>query len=61
VNAVYYWMGPGWYAPRGEAGAVCYYWCGSDRTAEPDTYPMGLGTPEWLDEQPATSAGVEVK
>ena len=59
--SIYHWMGAGWYAPRGERNTIVYYWCGDNRTQEPDTYHMGLGTPEWLDKQPEASNAVEVK
>jgi hypothetical protein len=55
---VYHWMGAGWYAPRQEHGDIVYYWCGDNRNREPDTYPMGLGTPEWFDEQPVSDTVV---
>lgn len=48
----YEWTGPGWYAGRAVENHATYYWCGNDRSVEPNTYSMGLGTPEWLDERP---------
>ena len=58
---IYHWIGAGWYAPRQENGAVWYYWCGDNKAQEPNTYPMGLGTPEWMDEQPAQTDTTEVR
>lgn len=49
MNTVIVWMGAGWYAPRQESGEVRLYWCGGDRNQEPDTYTMGLGSPEWME------------
>jgi hypothetical protein len=58
MNMVIMWQGAGWYAPRQEYGEIRYYWCGDDATQEPNTYPMGLGAPEWFDAAPE---GVEVR
>ncbi len=52
MNEATRWQGAGWYAPRQENGEVRYFWCGDDRTQEPDTYSIGLGAPEWCDEMP---------
>lgn len=46
---VTYWEGPGWYAGRQEGDVVKDYHVGSDRDEQPDTYTMGLGTPQWYD------------
>lgn len=59
--SIYHWMGAGWYAPRQENGGTNYYWCGDNIHEEPDTYPMGLGTPRWLDVPPPPHVNVEVK
>lgn len=61
MDTIIMWIGAGWYAPRQEGGAVWWYWCGGDRTEEPNTYPMGLGTPEWIYLKPLVSELVEVK
>ena len=58
MDTVIMWQGAGWYAPRAESGSVWYYFCGSSPAQEPDTYPMGLGTPDWFDAPPV---GWEVK
>lgn len=52
MDMIIMWKGAGWYAPRQESGEVRYYWCGGDRNQEPETYSMGLGTPEWIDALP---------
>ena len=53
MDTVIMGIGPGWYAPRQERGALWYYWCGENLTQEPDTYPMRLGAPVWCDVPPA--------
>jgi hypothetical protein len=58
MDSIIMWVGSGWYAPRQEGGAVWYYRCGDTSEQEPDTYPFGLGTPEWFDEPPVS---MEVK
>ena len=52
-KAVIRWQGAGWYAPCQERGAVVFYFCGDDPRQEPDTYTLGLGTPEWFDAIPS--------
>ena len=47
------WQGAGWYAPRQESGVTVYYFCGDDPRQEPDTYSLGLGTPDWFDTIPS--------
>jgi hypothetical protein len=58
MNSEIMWQGAGWYAPRQERGVVRYFFCGDNRAAEPNTYGMGLGTPEWFDAPPA---GAEIR
>jgi hypothetical protein len=52
------WQGPGWYAPRSHYGSdrqsfTRFYRVGVEGDRKPDTYGMGLGTPEWFDQPTA--------
>lgn len=49
----YEWEGPGWYAPRAVENHVTFFCCGGPYDREPNTYPMGLGTPEYLADRPS--------
>lgn len=54
------WQGAGWYAPRAIQNHITEYFCGDDRSTEPDTYAANLGTPSWYDEQPADRLGANI-
>jgi hypothetical protein len=52
-NELVIWRGPGWYASRQEGAHenqhTRTYQVGTDPEECPDTYTLGLGTPQWLD------------
>lgn len=56
LSEFWVWCRPGWYACRQERthrnDHIVWYYVGNNPDVVPETYYMGLGTPEWFDGVP---------